>query len=194
MSTYPAGIWSPPTRVDATDDVTAVDFNVPAGEIVAVQTELGINPSGSDTDITARLARMETIGVAITRLATGTSDSGSSYRTLIGWDTTVYADSGFTVNLGAGTVTVPTTGWYMFEGHARVSGSTTGICFLTVSDGTTRLSRGEGLAATVEDISASGLVRVTAGTVLRLQAYTASTVAFVGDATGQLYYFRLVRL
>lgn len=56
MATYPGAIYSPTTVVDNVDDVLAIHINTPNGEIVAVQTELGVNVAGSLTDLVTRLA------------------------------------------------------------------------------------------------------------------------------------------
>ncbi len=59
MSSFPGAIYSPPTRTDSVDQVVAADFNNPAGEIVAIENTLGINPQGSAATVAARVAAIE---------------------------------------------------------------------------------------------------------------------------------------
>jgi hypothetical protein len=54
---YPATIDTFTTKVDTTDDVLAADINAPQTAITAIETELGINPAGSQTDLATRLIK-----------------------------------------------------------------------------------------------------------------------------------------
>jgi hypothetical protein len=54
---YPSSLWSPTTKSDDTDDVLASHINDAQTEIVAVETELGTDVAGSQTDLKTRLAR-----------------------------------------------------------------------------------------------------------------------------------------
>ena len=54
---YPSTIWTPSTKADNTDDVEADHINDAQTEIVAVQTELGTDVAGSQTDLKTRLVR-----------------------------------------------------------------------------------------------------------------------------------------
>jgi hypothetical protein len=56
MATYPAAIFSPTTLVDNVDYPQATHINTPNAEIVAIETELGVNPHGSAASVVARLA------------------------------------------------------------------------------------------------------------------------------------------
>lgn len=65
---YPAAIYSPRTKVNAsgivydaalTDRIFAEDITKEDAEVVAVETELGLNPKGSDASVRARLDRMD---------------------------------------------------------------------------------------------------------------------------------------
>ena len=196
MSAYPSGIYAPPTRVDGTDQVVAADFNNPAAEIVAIETALGTNPQGSFTDVKTRLGRHDTIGAAMYRASTSSVNSGTSVRTLTGYDTDLHVDTGFTVNHASGTITVPSDGWYLCEAHARPSGApVTDVIQVTIGTSTvTDLIRAPAFSASTYDAGASGTIYVTAGTVLQASVFTGSTQAFVGNANGTYYYFRVVRL
>ena len=196
MSAYPGGIYSPPTRVDGTDQVIAADFNNPAAEIVAIETELGISPKGSFTDVKTRLNRHDTLGAAMSRASTSAVNSGTGVRTLTGYDTDLHVDAGFTVNHGAGAITVPSDGWYLCEAHARPSGApVTDVIQVTIGTSTvTDLIRGPACSASTYDAAVNGTIYVTAATVLQASVFTGSTQSFVGNTNGTYYYFRVVRL
>lgn len=53
---YPASLDSFTAKTDDVDDVMAADINELQVAIVATETELGVNPAGSCTDVTTRLA------------------------------------------------------------------------------------------------------------------------------------------
>lgn len=55
MATYPASIKSFTTKTNQVDDVDAAHMNTVQDEIVAIQTELGTDPAGSETDLKTRL-------------------------------------------------------------------------------------------------------------------------------------------
>lgn len=55
MATYPTGIYAPALIVDGSNYPLAIDVNLQNNEIVAIQTELGLAPSGSSTDLVTRL-------------------------------------------------------------------------------------------------------------------------------------------
>lgn len=136
-------------------------------------------------------------GASIYRVSTSTTDTGSNTtRTMTGWDTTRNADSGYTVNLGAGTITVPADGIYAIAGHARMSTGTTAQCALTLTDGTSELLRSTFAAwSSLQDLAIAGVTdHVTAGTALSLQFFSSASVSLVGNASGSYYMFRVVRI
>ncbi len=200
MSTYPAALWTPPTRADGVDQVTAADYNTPAAEIGAIEAELGAVPKGSYATVAARLARLESIGCEMRRLATSSAagDTASGFRTLVGWDTDTRVDSGFSVSHASGTITVPSDGYYAVHAHARLSASYSGgFTIMTVNDGTNDILWGDQTTSTINDIHVSGVTGwVTASTALRARLYTATSTSLVGAAvaTGPAYCFRVVRL
>ena len=57
MATYPDGIWSAPSRgTNMSDATTQTDIlDAQNAEIIAMQNELGIQPSGSSLTVKARL-------------------------------------------------------------------------------------------------------------------------------------------
>lgn len=59
-ASFPTSIKSFPTLVDGIDSVLALHQNERAAEIVAIETELGVNPSGTVADVAARLTAIET--------------------------------------------------------------------------------------------------------------------------------------
>lgn len=56
-ASYPGALWSPTVKTDKVDLVDDDHINRLQEEVVAVQTELGVNVAGSATDLVARLAR-----------------------------------------------------------------------------------------------------------------------------------------
>lgn len=54
-SSYPAAIDSWSDKADDVDALMAIDINDLHAWIVAVQTALGVNPQGGNTDLAARL-------------------------------------------------------------------------------------------------------------------------------------------
>lgn len=58
MATYPGGLWAPTTKTDKVDLVQASHVNLMQDEVVAVQTELGADVAGNQTDLVTRLAVM----------------------------------------------------------------------------------------------------------------------------------------
>jgi hypothetical protein len=200
MSTnYPSALDSYVTKVDHVDDVMADDHNGHSDAIVAVETELGTDPSGSFADVAARLARLESIGAHMRRVATANSDTASGTRTMVGYDETPTSDTGFTCDTGTGTITVPSDGYYLVTGHARFSANYTGgFATISVNDGSADLIRGSQFQSStggIADLAVNGLTPwITAGTVLRLSIYTGTSTSLVGNAHGSYYYFRVVRL
>lgn len=68
MADFPAAIFSPRTTenlagitYDAakTKDVFAEDYSLPAAEIAAIETTLGVNPQGSEATVSARIVALE---------------------------------------------------------------------------------------------------------------------------------------
>jgi len=68
MATYPGGIYAPRTRAnksgvvydkDKKTTLFAEDFEKGDDEIIAIETELGVNPKGAKTDVAARLDDFE---------------------------------------------------------------------------------------------------------------------------------------
>lgn len=57
VATYPGAIWTPTFKTDKVDLVLAEHVNRLQEEAVAVQTELGTDPAGSETNVLSRLAR-----------------------------------------------------------------------------------------------------------------------------------------
>jgi len=55
MAVYPNGIKTYTTKVDNVDRIMAAHINEVQDEITAIETELGINPSGSETTVANRL-------------------------------------------------------------------------------------------------------------------------------------------
>ncbi len=196
---YPSSLDTFTTVVDGVDDVMAAHHNSKATAIVAIETELGLNPRGSYADVAARLDRQDVIGADIYRASTSTADTASGTRTMTGFDATRRSDPGFTVNLGTGTITVPSDGYYIVEGHARLSAAYTGgQAQLNVNDGTNDVVRGgyfQSSTGGIIDIAVCGSTWwLTALTVLRLQVVTGTSTSLVGNTNGNYYYFRVVRL
>lgn len=198
MSSYPGAIWSPPTRADTVDDVVASDFNTPAAEIAAIEGELGTNPKGSAASVAARLTAMTAIGADIYRNATSTADTASGTRTLVGFDTTRYSDTGFTATPASGTIAVPTTGLYIVSAHVRLSASfTAGAAVLAVQAGGTDVVRGDQFQSGtggVSELAASGVCKLTAADVITAQLFTSGSTSLVGNAAGSAMYLRVARL
>jgi hypothetical protein len=86
MASYPGAIWAghtapatlagPPTHEDMHEDVS--------DEIVAVQTELGTNPSGSEASVAARFANMNTDVYVTGGSVTNTTDASGLYTVPFG--------------------------------------------------------------------------------------------------------------
>ena len=79
-ASYPSAVKSFTTKVDGTDYPSASHINDPQLEITAIETELGLLPKGSNTDVHERLDAIEagtniTIGaISQMSMAIGTSD------------------------------------------------------------------------------------------------------------------------
>lgn len=56
-ASYPGTIKSFTEVTDGVTEMTSTDINPPYAEITAIETELGINPAGTVTDVTTRLAQ-----------------------------------------------------------------------------------------------------------------------------------------
>ena len=59
MSDYPGAVDSFTTKVDNVNDIMAADVNELQAAIVAVETELGVDPAGTDATVVARLDRID---------------------------------------------------------------------------------------------------------------------------------------
>lgn len=79
MSTYPSGIYSPRAKenkngvvydVNKKTVLFAEDFTNDDNEIVAIETELGVNPKSDHADVAARLAYIEATMLSRTPRAT----------------------------------------------------------------------------------------------------------------------------
>lgn len=163
--------------------------------VLDVGAAAGTVAAGDDARITAHGA-----GVDIYRADTGSAagDTASGVRPMVGYDTSRYADAGYTVSLAAGTVTVPADGTYLVAAHARFSaGYTAGYAQLSITDGTNPLIRGPQSQSSTGghlDLHVSGPVRLTTGTVVRAEMFSSTSTSLVGDATGARYHLRVVRL
>ena len=158
--------------------------------VLDVGTAAGTVAAGDDSRIT-----LPGLGADIYRVSTSGADTGTNQRTMVGYDTTRRSDTGYTVSLGAGTITVPAAGWYVLEAHAKFSTTIATFAYLTITDGTKSLCRGSEGNATWAELSVSGFSYLAAGTVISATVYTSSVSAsLVGDADGSLYYLRVVRL
>lgn len=153
--------------------------------------------TGETTLTDLRAAMGLGLGAHIYRANTGTADTASGVtRTMVGYDSTEYADDGYVVNHAAGTITVPEDGVYLVTGHARFSALFTGgTSLLSVSDGTVDVIRGTQASAQVIDIHVGGQTpRIDAGTALRLSLFTATSASCVGNAAGNYYTLRVTRV
>lgn len=68
MADFPASIFTPRTTENLngivyddtkTKEVFAEDYSLPAAEIVAIETTLGVDPQGSEATVSARIAALE---------------------------------------------------------------------------------------------------------------------------------------
>lgn len=84
MSTnYPSALDSYTTKIDLVTDVMAADINNPQDAIIAIETELGLDPRGSYTDVSARFtdyaARIANLEIGWVALPNGTRVSDTSF-------------------------------------------------------------------------------------------------------------------
>jgi hypothetical protein len=84
MSTnYPSALDSYTTKIDLVTDVMAADINNPQDAIIAIETELGLDPRGSYTDVSARItdyaARIANLEIGWVALPNGTRVSDTSF-------------------------------------------------------------------------------------------------------------------
>lgn len=96
---------------------------------------------------------------------------------------TTYADTGFTTNPSAGTITVPETGFYNVTAHVRLqSGSTPTFSFLAVTQNgnfTGVASRRDGQQWT--DDGLSGMLKCAAGDVLAVQMNSGGAAVLISN-------------
>jgi len=68
MAAFPVSIFVPRTTANQTDvtydptkthEVYAEDYSLPAAEIVAIETILGVEPQGASATVSARIAALE---------------------------------------------------------------------------------------------------------------------------------------
>lgn len=132
-------------------------------------------------------------GAALALLSTTPLTAATGAR-VVDMDTTVRADSGFTVDLAANSITVTEAGWYALFGHVRFSAAQVNNHVLTVLVNGDGGVRGDQINAATLDLEASGVAYLAAGDVLTLSVYTGSSSSVVGNALGNYTLLRAVRL
>jgi hypothetical protein len=156
MASFPTGIW---TRFVARTNTTPNlnnqpdDHNAMADEIVAVETELGVSPKGTYSDVKTRLD-----GIEVPQL---NSQTGISY-------TLVLSDIGKLIglnNAAAQTLVVPPDSAVAFPVGIRIEFRQVGAGQITVSPGAGVSVRSRGSAfRTAGQYSYATLVKVAANT------------------------------
>jgi hypothetical protein len=186
---------APTVHTHTTSDVTGLDAAL-AGKADAAATAAAL--AGKADSGHSHAASDLGLGAGMYRASTGAADTAAGVRTMIGYDTTLWASSGYTVDYGTGTITVPSAGLYLVEAHARFSAAYTGgSAAIVIGSGATELSRSTLIQSSVggiSDIQHIGTVYLAAGAALLAQIFTATSTSLVGNAAGVHYLFRAVRI
>jgi hypothetical protein len=109
----------------------------------------------------------------------------------------VKQDGDFSADLAESTITVPSSGWYVVEGHLRYNASTTSGSVLSVRDAatTTSIVRGtQGDYDSVTEDSVSGMCYLEGGRSYYLSVWSGASTQYLGAADGMNVYFRMALL
>ena len=115
--------------------------------------------------------------IAYLNAATLTAATGA--RTVI-LDTVEVADTGFSYNTTTGELTLTDAGWYSVYGHVRYNSSPSGLAFSSISVAGTPVIQGAHLNATHVETTVVGEDYFAAGTVLKLETSTPTSVQIQG--------------
>ena len=111
------------------------------------------------------------VGIKLQRNVNNTA-SASGFRALT-YDNLIKNDANYSYNTAAGTITIPTSGWYQVSGHIRWSTATTSL--LTVKQGSTYLLMGTQVSgASLYDAVVSGIAWIPAGDIY-LEVWSSTT-------------------
>lgn len=183
------------------DPRTPIAHNHAASEITSGTLTVDRGGTGVTTIAALQAALGLGLGANMYRASTGSAagDTASGARTMVGYDTTGRVDTGYTCNQSAGTITVPSDGYYLVTGHTKLSAAYTGgFVAMAVTDGSNDLIRGDTYQVGVGGVTEFGVGGttpfVTAGTALRVQPFTSTSTSLVGSADGARYYLRVVRV
>lgn len=167
--------------------VTQLDFQGAGVTVTPGTGEVVITiPGGSSSGSTA-------LGAGVSRRSTSMT-AATGARTVT-FDTTDRADTGYTVNLAAGTIAVPTAGWYAVHGKVRIAAGNSGYCRPGVMANGTYVILGNQIAATnTIEAAVSGLVYLAAGDAVTLDFYSVNSTQVTFSADGTFTYLRVVAL
>lgn len=122
MADYPISIWAGNTRGTNLSDAEThtVWHDEVMAEVIAVQTELGTNPSGPFATVAARLTAIDGGNLCVVSTSTGnTLTSGTSAT--ISWESEVLDPSGWFTSAAPTLITPTIAGWYQVSVSANIA-------------------------------------------------------------------------
>jgi hypothetical protein len=204
MTTYPGTLDTFTTKADTTDDVMAADMNGVQAAIVAIETELGVNPRGSSATVAARLAALATPSTPLTpsslHATYGDHFTGASLDAKWSRQTYVIGDETYQAGGGSWLQIAPRSGGaYYYQSAALGTSFSIVARMMTISTTGTSFgisvmnSSGDGGAgAMFTSTSDSGLaMRITAGSFNTTFAYCASSGAGTVARAGTPVWMKL---
>jgi len=129
-------------------------------------------------------------------LTSTTPLAASATDRIVDMDTAVRVDPGFTVDLAANSITVPSDGWYEITMHVHLATSVAGnhITFISVNTLANFVLRGQSLSASTAEAGCSGVAYLTAGSAVMAGYGSTSSTQVVGNGTGDWVHLRVVQL
>ena len=117
---------------------------------------------------------------AMVYLNAATLTAAAGARTVL-LDTVEHADTGFSYNTSTGEMTLTNAGWYSVYGHVRFSTNATGASFASITVSGSPVILGANLTNTTTEVVAVGVDYFAAGTVLKLEVTSGSSVSVQGS-------------
>jgi len=134
-------------------------------------------------------------GVKMSRNSFDVTTAASGSRNLASVFDTISRNEGYTVNVGAGTITVPADGWYMWDGRVRFAGAISADASVSLIDTTSQvvISRGSHTTGGLE-VHESAPIYLSMGQTVALSLYTGASTGVVGNADKTYSTFSLVSM
>lgn len=174
-TSYPSGLdsFSNPVSTDLLTNPSHADQHTNANDAIeAIEAELGINPSASDSTVAARL----TPGCLQATRSTSVQSVPEATTTIIFNSITNEDDENgeITLNTSTGVVTINRTGWYHIEASILLSGGTTGYRALSLAkNGTDQMATNRKLpnATIAHTVEVSKTLKLTATDTIEITLF-----------------------